>query len=125
MTLTMTRADDRTLRGVLTNPATRQPLNLTGAHIWFTVKRKLTDSDPACVFRKSTVSGIDGIVVPVPASGIFFIVITAANTNFLELVQLIELEYDVQLKMSGGPVQTVARGKFLIEGEVTQSQVTA
>ena len=119
MILSMTRGDERILRGRLTDIQTKATVDLTGATIWFSVKRRF--SEPGSFITKSTIPAIGGINVPFPPDGKFFVSFANIDTagSGAPNARTTELVFDVQLKVANGPIQTVAKGKFIIEGEVT------
>ncbi len=119
--ITMIRGDSRTIRGTLKHPVTNLALDISGFVIWFTVKRRYRDLDASAIIRKSTDGAIGGIIVPDATNGTFFVSILPENTNTLESKDLIELIYDVQIITAAGLIQTVARGKFVVKGEITQA----
>lgn len=95
------------------------PADLTGATVWFTAKRNLTDPDVDAVIQVESPTDITifdqttnrgQAQVNVPAS------VTAVLTE-----QQLQLFYDVQIKFATGRVATVDFGTLVITPDVTQS----
>lgn len=92
-------------------------LNLTGASLWFTVKRGISDADAAAVFQKTIASGI---VVAAPLTGVAVITVLPADTAALGDGPL-TLLYDIQVKLADGTTKTPLSGEFRVTPDVTRA----
>lgn len=93
------------------------PVDLTGAEIVFSVKKKLTDT--AYVFqRKNTAAGggDDEILIIDAVNGKFRLLLTNAVTQDLELRDYV---HDFQITL-GTDVHTILPGSFIVLGDVTR-----
>lgn len=104
--ITVNRGDTHTLHLVF--KANNSPLDLTGAIVFFTVKKDLNDPDSLAQIAKSIAP------IPSPALGIVDIELTEEDTSIAG-----EYYYDIQLKQSNNSIQSSQRGKFIIEQDVT------
>lgn len=107
---------DNTLDLVLVDGA-NQPLNLTGASIWFTAKRRYSDTDADAIIQK-TVG--DGITVDNAAGGLAHVTLLPEDTFDLPFYRQ-TFRYDVKVKSSDGISAIVARGQLTIEPAVTSA----
>lgn len=115
--LEMTRGDTR--RWLLTFS-----VDLTGAKIWFTAKRALSDADGAALIALS--SGTSAITITDAAAGQCTLVIPPAATAGVATPspsQPLSLVYDIQIRESDGTITTVQRGNLRIKADVTQSTI--
>ena len=92
-------------------------LDLTGASLWFTVKRGISDADASAVFQKTLGTGI---VVAAPLTGVAVITVLAANTAALGDAA-VTLLYDVQVKLADGSTKTPLSGEFRVTPDVTRA----
>jgi len=100
------------------------PLDLTGATLWMTAKKRLTDPDSAAVFQIKTPTDI--AIDADPTTGKAVITVPAAATvdlKFDEKTGRIDLHYDIQVKTSNGVVQTLRKGLLHVDIDVTQAVV--
>lgn len=104
--ITVNRGDSHTLH--LAFKINGQPMDLTGATVFFTVKQDLNDPDSMAQIAK-TVNSFDD-----PETGIVDIELTEDDTAVAG-----EYYYDIQLKQSSGATQSSRRGKFIIDQDVT------
>lgn len=91
-------------------------VNLTGATLWFTAKRLISDIDANAVIAKTSGSGI---VVLSAVDGTYRVDLLPADTA--SLTKTTQLYYDVQLKESNGVVTTIDRGTLEIIADIRQS----
>ena len=111
--LEMVRGDSLILRLEVSREG--QPEDITGAQIWMTAKKLLTDADPG-VFQKTVGSGV---VIDDPTQGKAKITISPADTAALVATGEKEtLFYDVQVKYAGNTF-TVKSGKLIVKKDVT------
>lgn len=98
-------------------PVTRNnaPVDLTGATLYFTAKRRKTDLDAEAVIQKST---LDGITITDELNGQAVIIIQPANTSFLEDEP--RLYCDVEVIEANGTRTTVARGRLTIQYDISR-----
>lgn len=121
MTLEITRGDDRTITGVLRDRRTGAPWVITDATLWFTAKRRLADDDPVAVIRKSNDVAIGGLTITDGPNGLFAISISSADTYGLPDRETLNLFYDLQMSSVEGKITTLARGRFVVNCDVTRS----
>lgn len=110
--LRMARGDAAGWEFAATDPRTGDPVDLTGAAIRFTAKRKNTDDDDDAVIVH-TVS--DGISVTDDVNGIFQLRLETDDTD--DLTKATTLLWDVQITSGGQPL-TVAFGELVIRPDV-------
>jgi hypothetical protein len=113
--LEITRGDTRRYQVTVTDEA-GLPVNLSGASIYFTVRKKLASSvdDADAVFQKAVGTGI---TISDAAGGVIALVIDPADTrNFPKVVLL----YDLQVITAAGDTITPAMGEFAINADVTR-----
>jgi hypothetical protein len=84
-------------------------INLTGGTVFFTVKKKLTDTDADAVISKE-VSSFNA-----PTTGIMTLSLTDTETNITPRAYY----YDVQFKDSSGTISSSERGRFYVTQDVT------
>jgi hypothetical protein len=118
MLIKITRGDTRRLVGKITASPGGSPVDITNYYIWFTVKRRLADSDAGAFIQKQTGNGITVTDAP---GGQFVIDILNADTSGSPSVELSEYVYDLQVKDSLNNIQTLSKGRFLVEYDVTTS----
>lgn len=111
---------DPTLPPGTSNPYV--PVDLTGAKLWMTAKKKLTDTDAKAVFQITSPSDIT--IDTTPTTGRAKVTVPASATLSVvfpvDTAQL-EIYYDIQVKTSTGIVQTVASGKLILTEDVTDA----
>ncbi len=103
-----------TLRYKLTfkNADTKEPIDLTGASVWFTLKENVNDPDSEAAIQVHTENHLD------PTNGKTEIVVPASETNNLEIKTYF---YDFQLVDAQGNVSTVMSGKVKVLPDITRS----
>lgn len=100
--LTTTRGDSTEFVAQFTNDD-GTAVDLTGAKLWLTAKRNLSDLDVDAVIRRTTDTNM-GIVVSAPQSGQAVITLDPVQTQVLTRTET--LFYDLQLKTFSGLVYT-------------------
>ena len=88
------------------------PLDLTGAGLWFTAKTSPTAT--ATVFQKTLGAGI---TVTDPASGVGLIQLAPGDTSALASRQ-VQLYFDLEVEAAEA-VYTVAAGRLVVEPDMT------
>ena len=91
--------------------------------MWFTVKRRLSDTDANAITKLYWVSGgaASGITVATPANGGAVILIAALTTAaFLQA----SYRWDLQLKDTAGIVRTVDSGVIVVRPKATVRTTT-
>lgn len=97
---------------------TDEPVNLTGAKIWFTVKRTKRDADVDALILKDSVTNPTKVrVVGDPLDGIIRISLDPSDTDSLKG----SLPYDVQVKESDGTITTIIKGYLQVSEDITIS----
>ena len=91
-----------------------EPIKLTDATLWFTVKKVPTDLDSNAIIQKQITTFTD------PTNGVATVVITPEDTENLDAP--IKLYYDFQLVDPAGNVTTVLEGSFKLELDITRSR---
>lgn len=85
------------------------PIDLTGATVFFTVKKNKLDIDDDAVISKEITS------FDAPTTGVALLELTAAETNISPRSYF----FDVQLKNSDGKISSIQAGRFIISQDVT------
>jgi hypothetical protein len=94
------------------------PINLTGAKVWFTAKRFVTDDDLHAKVQVSTTGG--GVVVVNAPGGVARVTVPAGSTAPPVLPDdPIDLAYDVQVLEASGALTTVQRGTLTVNPDIT------
>jgi len=114
-TLEMSRGDARKWLFAVTDSGTGAAFDISGCSMWFTAKKRLSDTDLLAVFQK-TVG--DGITVTDALNGLGYIQLAPTDTTTLENSKTQQLEFDFQLTQGSNPY-TLAFGKLTVYGEVT------
>jgi len=110
----LTRGDSKTIITPLADAA-GDPIDLTGATVWFTAKEDFTDTDDAATFQKSTA---DGITVIDEDTGVIQVDIEPEDTADLDGVRT-RLFYDIQVKDAADRISTPQSGKIVVYPDVT------
>lgn len=84
-------------------------INLTGATVYFTVKKKIDDPDSKAIIQKSWTSHTT------PAGGITTLILSKDDTY----KQVGTYLWDFQIKASGGAITTADLGEFVIGAHLT------
>lgn len=84
-------------------------INLTGATVFFTVKRKVTDVDADALIEKSIT------VFSAPLTGVALLTLSAAETN----IAAGQYFFDIQLKTAAGKIASSSAGKFFVNQDIT------
>lgn len=116
-TLTMRKGDTQVLRGAVTVKVAGvvTPVDITGWKIWFTAKRRRTDTDAQAVVAKAITMGA-------AANGRFSISFVSTDFGSIPNAERTVFLYDVQIKTDiSGPVQTLGDGQLIILGDITNS----
>jgi hypothetical protein len=113
--LEIPRGDTRRFQVTVTDEA-GLPVNLSGATIYFTVRKKFASSadDTDAVFQKSVGAGI---TITDAAAGVIALVIDPADSRSLPKIVLL---YDLQVITAAGDTITPALGDVAINPDVTR-----
>lgn len=119
--------DDRTARITTTYPVAVPELGVlkgdpypldTVQEIWFTAKRKQSDTDDLAVFQKKLTTG--GIIVS-STPNIAHVKVSRDDLVALRpMINAVTLLCDVQVRSADGQIHTVAEGKWKFKPEITQ-----
>jgi hypothetical protein len=118
MLIKITRGDTRRLVGQITDKPGGSPVDITNYYIWFTVKRRIQENDGSAFIQKYIANGITITDGP---GGQFVVDILNGDTSSSPAVELFEYLYDLQIKDSLNNIQTLSKGRFLVEFDVTTS----
>ena len=110
------RGDDAMLPVVVTRPAGGAVVDLTGAALRFTAKRKRKALDVDAIIVKTLG---DGIVVTDAANGEAVIVIEPEDTD--DFTRQLTLQCDLQMVESDGTITTVADGTLTVTLDVSRT----
>jgi hypothetical protein len=120
--ITMYLRDDRTLL-VEVNYENGDPVDLTDAKLWFTVKQKATDPDEnAVVYKRNIAAGGSDTqfkVVNPPTSGQAQVYLVPGDTD---LVNPGVYSYDIQVILANGKTYTVTRDQIIFKEDVTKAR---
>jgi len=115
----MTRGDTFRLEASIKNQFGANK-NITGAKVWFTVKREVIDFDTMAVFRADSSDGSGDVVITDATTGRVSIRMPANKTLFFPDTNVV-LVFDVQILDASGIVITVERGTITVEPDVTRT----
>jgi hypothetical protein len=119
----MTRGDSAAFEVEVTryNEITRldEPVNLTGAKAWFTVKRRRTDLDVDAIVQRNSVVNPSEIQIT-PLEGLITIQMLPTDTQDITERWL---RYDVQIKELSGAITTVQAGSLELIKDTTITNV--
>jgi len=87
-------------------------VDITGWTVWMTVKCNEDDLDTSAKVQKTNAIHTD------PTGGTTTFLLSATDTENLKGVYF----YDVKFKNTAGTIKTVIKGKFIVEGTVTQAK---
>jgi len=94
------------------------PIDLTGAKLWFTVKRAVSDADGSALFQLTNdVNG--GITVVNAEAGIAVALVQPSHTTSLPSAKTSQLFYDWKLKTASGELTTRETGTILVTPAIT------
>lgn len=85
------------------------PINLTGATVFFTLKKRKTDLDDDAVIKKDITSFDD------PTSGIALLELSKSDTD----ISPRKYYFDAQIKDSGGKIASSGVGILIVDQDVT------
>lgn len=112
--------DDFTIERTITLVPSGQTLS-TG---WFTVKRKVTDTDAQAVFQKIITSSLvagTGHIDDTGADGTGHIIFYLTADNTALLTPNSSYFFDIQIKLSGGAISTPETGTIIAFPQTTQA----
>lgn len=113
--LNMYRGDTQSFAFAVTRSGAVE--DLAGSVLWFTVKTDQSVADDDALFQKSTTNG--GIVVTDEPGGLATVTVDPEDTE--DLAETATYQFDLQLKTSGGNIETVATGQITITADYTRS----
>ena len=116
--ITMYRADSLVLNTTIQQNGA--PVDITGAKVWFTAKRKVTDADVDAVIQVSSPTHISIDSDQVANRGQCVINVPPTFTSALYEAEL-SLFFDIQVLFATGRIATVDYGTLLIVPDVTQA----
>lgn len=108
MSMTVTRRDDVVFEITFTD-VDGEPIDLTGATVFFTVKKRLSDVDADAVIEKEIT------VFDAPETGVAELALDTDDTNIVATSYF----YDIQLKDTNGKIVSSGRDKFIVNQDVT------
>jgi hypothetical protein len=115
--LQITRGDNEDIDLVVKNPDLT-PTNLTGAQLWFYVKRTVADLDADALIRKDSAVGGD-FDIPAPASGLATVKLVPADTESISADYLdVPLRWQIQVMDVGGNIRTMGSGWITIVSDL-------
>lgn len=106
--MSIIRRDDVTFDLTFTD-VDGDPIDLTGATVFFTVKKKLSDADDDAVIEKEITSFDD------PDSGIATLILSATDTN----IPAKNYVFDIQLKTADNKISSSLSANFFVSQDVT------
>lgn len=123
--LHVTRGESATFLLTVVNLTTKQPIDITGALAWFTVKNRVEDPGATISKKNTAAGGVDGqILISSPQSGATLgqlqVFLTPPDTAGLDPDDEYWCDAWVQLS-SGKRYQVVSNRSFTIDPAVTTS----
>lgn len=103
------RGDSTTIETTFTNDD-GSVIDLTGATVYFTVKKKQGDVDDDALIKKDVTTHVDA------ANGVTAIELTASDTD----IEVGEHVWDLQIKYVNGNVQSTSAGIVEVSQDITQ-----
>lgn len=103
---------------------TTVPSGQTMTTAWFTVKRKVSDTDIQAVFQKEVTSSLvagEGQIDDTGADGTGHIIFYVVAAETALLTPFSEYRYDIQVKLSGGGVATPEIGVIIAFPQMTRA----
>lgn len=113
--------NDRTFPVSVNYSTTGNPVDLTGAKIWFTVKTRPKDEDAdALVFKRNTAAGGGDTEIKVTnvAGGQLDVYLVPADT---ENVDMGTYDYGIRVTLANGKTYTIVRDKITLKEDVTKT----
>lgn len=108
-----------------TDEITYSPVDLTGATIWMTAKKKKNDADDKAVFQISSPADITINVDPLTGKAKIVVPASATEANvalvYNDSTTRITLYYDIQVKTADDNVSTVQEGRLHVDIDITQT----
>jgi hypothetical protein len=92
------------------------PLDLTGAKVWFTVKKDVADTDDEALLQYSS-DAVTELEVTAPVQGKFVIHLKAADTAEMEGIW----PYDIKAKLNTTKIVRISRGVIEFLANITQA----
>lgn len=86
------------------------PVDITGWTIFFTIKKRKTDTDSQAVVSKTITN------IPNPTLGVYVLEVPASELDTLQGVYY----YDFQIKLTSGEIYTLARGTITFDVDITR-----
>lgn len=104
---------------------TTVPSGQTMTSAWFTVKRKVSDTDAQAIFQKAITSILSagaGIIddTGIDGTGHLIFYLVADNTELLTPYS--EYRYDIQVRLSGGGIATPEIGVIIAFPQITRAE---
>lgn len=115
LNFSMYRGDTKIIDCVLSDELSA-PYNLSGAYLWFTAKRTITEADNAAPVYLTLA---DGITVTNAPAGAFRIEIVPAKTY--SLTSGATLLCDMQMSDTSNRVYTIGRGTLTVIEDITRT----
>lgn len=116
--ITVVQGDDYENTVAVTD-ADGNPVDLTGAKLWFTIKKKPDDDDANAVVQYDSEGDPNNIWVEGAATnGIIGFLISASDSKDIAPRSYY---YDFQVKLSSGKIHTPLRGNITITWQVTKA----
>ena len=112
------RGDTATYQLQVMKKQRKEPI--TGAKIYFTVKKLEADPDNLAVIAKDSVSNATDIAITNALYGVAKIIITPTDTDSITPGNYV---WDVQLRLANGDVKTVLKGTMEIIADITRRNI--
>jgi hypothetical protein len=121
--ITVVRGESKTFLLAVRDSKTLQPVDLTGAKVWFTTKNRIEDINAIITKKNVTAGGVDGqILITVPQTGATMgqaqIFLDPADTAGLDSDASYWCDAWVQLA-TGKRSQVLSNRQFVVEPAVT------
>lgn len=107
--ISVIRGDDVTLTMTFRD-SDGNAIDITGGTVFFTVKKRLSQTDAQAAIQKEVTSHSD------PTNGQTRVALSKTDTDITPGVY----KYDFQLRTAGGSIQSSSAGRFTVKRDVTQ-----
>lgn len=114
--ISIIRGDTNRFEISVTSDLDGSVVDLTGASVWFTLKKSRDDTDENKIFQKTVGAGV---LIADPAGGVVRVTIEASDSVSLSPLRL--YAYDLQVKTATNDIFTPISGTVSVVADVTRA----